>query len=210
MDELAIFREVLTTGAVGGTAAGTQVRLRETGVRAVVLVEGVSDQAAVEALAERLGRDLAAERVAVVPMGGVTNTDRFLRTLGPADGGPKVAVLCDAGEVRFVERGLELAGMGGSRPGGTGCYVCVQDLEDELLRAVGADAAQQLLDAHGDLARFRLFQRQPAQRDRTVERQLRRFLGTTSGRKAAYARRLVEHMDLDRTPAPLAQLLADV
>lgn len=40
------------------------------GLRAAVLVEGASDQAAVEALATRRGRDLAAEDVAVVAMGG--------------------------------------------------------------------------------------------------------------------------------------------
>jgi hypothetical protein len=38
--------------------------------RAVVLVEGLSDRCAVEALAERRGRDLRAERVSVVPIGG--------------------------------------------------------------------------------------------------------------------------------------------
>ena len=42
-------------------------------VRAVVLVEGVSDQAALEALARRRGRDLAAEGIEIVSMGGATN-----------------------------------------------------------------------------------------------------------------------------------------
>jgi predicted ATP-dependent endonuclease of OLD family len=36
----------------------------------VVLVEGASDRRAVETLARRRGRDLQAEGVAVVPMGG--------------------------------------------------------------------------------------------------------------------------------------------
>ena len=38
--------------------------------RAVVLVEGISDKVALEALAARRGRDLVAENVAVVPIGG--------------------------------------------------------------------------------------------------------------------------------------------
>lgn len=46
--------------------------------RTIVLVEGASDQRAVEALAARLSRDLAAERVCVVAMGGATNIDAFL------------------------------------------------------------------------------------------------------------------------------------
>ena len=39
-------------------------------LRGVVLVEGTSDRRAVETLARRRGRDLQAEGVAVVPMGG--------------------------------------------------------------------------------------------------------------------------------------------
>jgi hypothetical protein len=35
-------------------------------------------------------------------------------------------------------------------------------------------------------------------------------MGTRSGRKARYARALVEALDLDRTPAPLAGVLAHV
>ena len=60
--------------------------------RAVVLVEGVSDQLAVEALAARRGRDLAAEGVAVVPIGGAGNIRRFLDALLPrASGSPACA-----------------------------------------------------------------------------------------------------------------------
>jgi hypothetical protein len=40
--------------------------------RAVILVEGWSDKAALESLALRRGRDLAAEGIGVVPMGGIT------------------------------------------------------------------------------------------------------------------------------------------
>ena len=47
---------------------------------AVVLVEGLSDQAAVEALAERRGRDLDAEGVAVVPIGGAQAISVDLRS----------------------------------------------------------------------------------------------------------------------------------
>ena len=49
-----------------------------TSPRAVVLVEGASDRAALEVLAERRGRDLSAERVAIVAMGGATNIAHYL------------------------------------------------------------------------------------------------------------------------------------
>ncbi|MGI9016357.1 MAG: TOPRIM nucleotidyl transferase/hydrolase domain-containing protein [Euzebya sp.] len=48
------------------------------GLTAVVLVEGVSDQVAVESLAARYGRDLTSEGVQVIPMGGAMGIGRFL------------------------------------------------------------------------------------------------------------------------------------
>ncbi|WBB68102.1 TOPRIM nucleotidyl transferase/hydrolase domain-containing protein [Micromonospora sp. WMMD812] len=182
--------------------------------RTVVLVEGVSDQAAVETLAVRRGRDLAAEGVRVLPMGGVTNVGHYLDRLGPAGRGLRLAGLYDHAEEGFVRRGLERAGLGAelSRDAmaGLGFHVCVADLEDELIRAVGVDGVQEVLAAQGELRSFRLFQRQPAQQERALPAQLRRFLGTRSGRKSAYARLLVEALDLDRVPRSLDGVLAGV
>ena len=78
-----------------------------------------------------------------------------------------------------------------------GFYVCVADLEDELIRALGAAAVEQVVDAQGELGSFRTFQKQPAQQGRTVEEQLRRFMGTRSGRKVRYATLLVDALALD-------------
>jgi hypothetical protein len=49
------------------------------------LVEGWSDQAALEALARRRGRDLLAEGIVVVPIGGATNVQRFVQALVRSD-----------------------------------------------------------------------------------------------------------------------------
>jgi len=46
----------------------------------VVLVAGLSDKLAVRALAERRGRDLDADGVAILAMGGSKNIRRFLGT----------------------------------------------------------------------------------------------------------------------------------
>ncbi|NEE41510.1 ATP-dependent endonuclease, partial [Streptomyces sp. SID7982] len=46
------------------------------------------------------------------------------------------------------------------------------------------------------------------QRERPVEAQLRRFMGTIGGRKEHYARALTEALDLGRLPRPLEGLLA--
>ena len=64
-----------------------------------------------------------------------------------------------------------------------------------------------VVEEQGELASFRMFQKQPAQREKPVDQQLRRFLGTHSGRKAQYARALVEALDVDTTPPPLEALL---
>jgi len=182
--------------------------------RAVVLVEGVSDRMAVEALAERRGRDLAADGVAVVVMGGAQAVGRHLARYGPGGLDVRLAGLYDAAEEGDVRRGLERAGLGSGLTRADieslGFSVCVADLEDELIRALGVDAVEQVVAAQGELRPFRTFQQQPAQRGRTHEAQLRRFMGTRSGRKIRYARLLVDAVDLTEVPRPLDQVLAHV
>jgi hypothetical protein len=195
--------------------AAAAARARTIGaVRTAVLVEGGSDRAAVEALATRRGRDLEAERVVVVPTGGAHSIGHFLALFGPQGLDVGLAGLCDAAEEGDFRRGLERAGVGTDldRDGmeALGFFVCDADLEDELIRSLGADAVQRVIEAQGEVGPFRSFQRQPAQRDRTVEAQLRRFMGTRSGRKMLYARSLVEALDLTNVPRPLDLLLAHV
>ena len=81
-------------------------------MRAVVLVEGISDRNAVEALAQRRGRDLEAEGVSVIAMGGAQAIGRFLERYGPRGLGLRLAGLCDAGEEGDFGRALERAGVG--------------------------------------------------------------------------------------------------
>jgi OLD-like protein len=182
--------------------------------RTVVLVEGVSDRLALEALAERRGRDLEAEGVAILPMGGSGNIRRFLEAFGPRGLGLRLAGLCDAGEEDDFRRGLERAGLGTDLTRADlerlGFYVCVADLEDELIRALGATAVEQVVEAQGELGSFRTFQKQPAWQGRSTEEQLRRFLGTHSGRKIVSAPLLVDALDLTRVPRPLDRILAHV
>ena len=179
-------------------------------VRAVVLVEGVSDQRALEALAERRGRDLEAESVAIVPIGGAQAIGRFLGELT----GVRVAGLCDAGEEGDFRRALERAGLGSNltRSGmeRLGFFVCDADLEDELIRALGAERVVQVIEAEGELGPFRTFQKQPAWRGQPIEHQLRRFIGTHSGRKIRSGELLVRALDLARVPRPLDGVLGHV
>jgi hypothetical protein len=182
--------------------------------RMVVLVEGASDQVALQALAARRGRDLAAEGVGIVPMGGARSIGRFLELLGPRGLDLSLAGLCDAREEDDVRRALERAGLGANldraKMAALGFYVCVADLEDELIRRLGPAAVERVVERQGELGPFRTFQRQPAQRARTLHEQLHRFMGTASGRKLRYARLLVDALDLTSVPEPLDRLLAHV
>jgi OLD-like protein len=178
----------------------------------VVLVEGTSDQLALEALAARRGRDLHAEGISVVPMGGARNIGTYLERFGPRGLGVRLTGLCDAAEEGDFRRGLERAGLGSNltRAGmeALGFYVCDTDLEDELIRSLGAPTVERIIDAQGELGSFRTFQKQPAQQVNAVEEQLRRFMGTRGGRKARYATLLVDALDLGRVPRPLDRVLA--
>jgi hypothetical protein len=182
--------------------------------RAVVLVEGISDQVALKTLAERRGRNLDGEGVAVVPMGGAQSIGRFLNLFGPRGLDVRLAGLCDAAEEGEFQRGLERAGLGRSLTRvdleRLGFYVCVADLEDELIRALGAASVEAVVEAQGDLGSFRTLQKQPAWQGRTSEEQLRRFMGSGGRRKIRYARLLVEALEPARVPRPLDLVLAHV
>ena len=205
----------LLDGYVHGPAAATEATARALKkaacAGAVVLVEGISDQAAVETLAARHGWDLTAERVVVLPTGGAHGMTRYLTQFGPAGAGLRLAGLCDSGEENAVRRGLARAGIG--EPGTRaemerlGFYVCVEDLEDELIRAIGADQVEALIDAQGDLGSFRSLQRQPEWRGQPTPAQMRRFFGSGSRRKLRYARLLAGAVELDKLPHPLKGLL---
>ena len=202
-------RNVAAADRVAGTHPGVDEE-----PRAVVLVEGISDKNAVEALAERHGRDLDAEGVAVVPIGGAQALGRFLSTFGDESHDVRLAGLCDAGEEGDFKRALEQAGLGAdlTRAGmeALGFYVCVADLEDELIRSLGTEAVLRIVEAEGDLRAFRTLQKQPEWRGRSTEEQLRRFMGSGGRRKIRYARLLVEALDVARVPRPLERVLAHV
>ena len=206
--------------SVPGYASGTDAPLRATAAalervadaRSIVLVEGISDQIAVETLARLQARDLVKEGVVVVPIGGAQSISKFLARFGPAGAGLHLSGLCDAGEERHFRRELARAGYQQPDTRGElereGFFVCDRDLEDELIRAVGPDAIEAILAEQGDLASFRTLQKQAAWRDAGFDDQLRRFLGAGARRKLRYASLLVLALGLDRQPRPLSGVLS--
>ena len=178
-------------------------------LRSIVLVEGPSDGAALRALAARLGHDLDAAGVSIEAMGGFGNLGRFLDRYGPSGLAVRLAGLYDAPEERHFRRGLARAGFGSTLTRADleelGFYACDANLEDELTRALGPAAMEELLEAQGELSAFRTYQKQPAHREEAIETQLRGFLWN---RKLKYGVLIVDALDLDRIPRPLERVLS--
>ncbi len=133
---------------------------------------------------------------------------------GPGGARLRLAGLCGTGEEGDFRRALQRAGLGVSHTRDAmerlGFFVCVEDLEDELIRALGPAAVEQVIDDQGELELLRTFQNQPAWRGRKRDEQLRRFFGTLGGRKIRFAALLVGALDLARVPRPLERLLGYV
>ncbi|MFJ4271675.1 TOPRIM nucleotidyl transferase/hydrolase domain-containing protein [Streptomyces coelicoflavus] len=201
MTDMGAFRTAVTAWAAGGPGGPAQDLADRLLLHTAVLLEGPSDAAAVEAMAARHGRDLAAEGVCVLPMGGAMSVGRFAELLGPSALDLRLVGLCDEREQDFYVRALKRADASPQ-----GLFVCAADLEDELIRALGVSAVTELVEAEGESRRLQTFLRQPAQQGRAAHQQLRRFLGTKAGRKIRYGRVLVEALEPARTPAPLEGL----
>ncbi|MER7958387.1 TOPRIM nucleotidyl transferase/hydrolase domain-containing protein [Streptomyces sp. NPDC096030] len=202
MADMWAFRDAVGDWAAGGPGGPARELAAHLGLRTAVLLEGPSDLAAVETLAARRGRDLAAEGVCVVSMGGAMNVGRYAGLLGPPGLGLRLAGLCDEREAPYYDRGLERAGAPRD-----GVFVCVADLEDEFIRTLGTERVEEIVRAEDDdLRAWQTFLRQPAQHGRTRHQQLRRFLGTKKGRKIRYGHLLVDALAPDKVPAPLDDL----
>ena len=84
-------RRRLAREALDGYASGPDAPIEATATaltkaesaRSVVLVEGISDQIALETLASRRGQDLGAEGIVIVPIGGAQAVTRYLVRFGP-------------------------------------------------------------------------------------------------------------------------------
>jgi hypothetical protein len=182
-----------------------------TPVRTLVLIEGDSDAGAVRALAGLLGCDLDLHRIQIRSADGVTNFSKLLVQFVHAHPGAAFCGMYDVAEEWHVRRALARAAIPVAADESLesfGFFACVADLEDELIRALGAEAVEQVLETQGELMSFRRFQAMPQQRGKPVQQQLRRFLGTRATRKIRCAQRLVEALGLARLPRPLVQLAA--
>jgi hypothetical protein len=181
----------------------------DSAVRAVVFVEGTSDQHALETLAARMRCDLERAGVAVLDMGGATNIWRYLELYRTQRPDVSVGGLCDANQEQAFRRALAQFGFGSNMSRhemeAVGFFVCDADLEDELIRSLGVDRVLKIIEDERELQSFRTYQKQPAHSARTLEQQVHGFMWN---RKFRYAQLFVEALDLNRVPHPLAGVLA--
>ena len=209
----------LANEALDGYANGPDAPIQATATamakaesaRSVVLVEGISDQMALETLASVDGRDLEDEGIVIVPIGGAQAASRYLLQFGPRGRDVCLAGLCDVGEESFFRRGLAAAGLcsPAKRTGmeELGFFACVKDLEDELIRASGRSGIETVLDSQGDLGSFRTLQKQSQWRDQPFDAQMHRWLRAGARRNLRYARLLVLSIPRHQIPRPLAAVL---
>ena len=179
-------------------------------MRTIVLVEGVTDELALRLAAVRMGRNLEAEAVSVIPINGAHAIGRILQQLAADQPDAKLAGLYDAGEEQVIRAALERAGLGS--PGRTrlesaGFFACTADLEEELIRAAGETMLSTLIEREGDAQAWHTFQRQQAWQGRPMDQQFRRFIRSISERNSRYIRAIVETIDPSRLPRPLRLLL---
>ena len=88
----------------------------------------------------------------------MTAARAFLQLYGPTGFKLNVAGLYDENEERVLLGALEHVGFGANLTRQTvqqlGVFVCVKDLEEEMVRALGTHATEQIIDRNGDLAAF--------------------------------------------------------
>lgn len=215
-------RDKLARRALAGYVHGPNAPIQATAIalkkaersQAVILVEGISDQIAIETLAIRRGRDLDAEGIAVLPVGGAQAITRYAQEFGPAGQQLGLAGFFDVDAAETIRRGLTRAGVGDPQAttdlARLGFHICVKDLEDELIRAVGTENVEAVVETQGEIGAFRTLQKQPEWRERPTHDQLHRFLRSKARRNLRYARLLVETVESSRVPRPLDAALAHV
>ena len=152
-----------------------------------------------ETLAARAGRDLEAEGVSIVPMGGATNIREFVDRFGPQGSISELAGLCDEREQHLFRAALEHV------------FVCVADLEDELIRALGTARRRSTSSTRkASSRRSGSCRSNPTNEAGTSTSSCGDSWAPVPGRKLHYARVLVEALDLGSVPRPLEDLLAYV
>lgn len=198
-----------TAPELAGYESGEDAHLRATDAamlaaedaRTVVLVEGISDQIAVDAMLARSGRDAAAEQIVVIPIGGAQAVAKYVSEFATSDD-VTIVGLCDEAEAGFFAEAF-------AAPIGS-YFVCAPDLEAELIRSFEPAELEAIIEAHGELKSLRTMQKQAAWRDQPFDQQVHRWIRARAVRSSRYSAILIEAAAEDRLPRPLRDLVARI
>jgi len=175
--------------------------------RKVVLVEGYSDRVALLHLATRLKRDLDAEGITIIAMDGGSGLGTYLRLFGSTGLKLHVTGMCDEDKEAQWLSELQKAGFSitdRASMQAAGFVVCVKDLEQEFVKALGLAGAQSVIANEGKAGAFAAFQKQPAHGVVPLDEQLRRYFQKD---KIRWAVPLMEAINLKAIPRPLNELV---
>ena len=197
--------------ALDGYESGEDAHLRATAAalqaaaaaQTVVLVEGISDQIAVDTMLARSGRDAAEEQIVVVPIGGAQAISEFVSrfaTRAEVD----IVGLCDEAEAGFFADAFAAVG------GADDYAVCAPDLEAELIACFEPAELEAIIEAHGELRSLRTLQKQAAWRGRPFDDQVHRWMRAKAVRSSRYAKILVEAARPEALPKPLVHLMTRI
>lgn len=179
--------------------------------RKALLVEGISDQYAIDALAARRGKNRDAAGVSIVVMAGAGGIRTYLSLLGPKGLGVELAGLCDVSDEARWSKALGDHGFGKpldrAAMAKVGFFVCDKDLENVLITTLGTDQTLQVIAAQGDKAAFEAFSKEPAHSGKSLHEQLHDFI---HARNVIYAALLVDALDLANVPPPLEGVVDEI
>lgn len=177
----------------------------------VILVEGISDYFVVRLLAHQAARSLDGEGVTVLSMEGAGMLRTYVALLGPHGFQLRLAGLCDVDAEASWLATLQDAGVpvhDRASMESNGFFVCDQDLEDELVRAIGDAETQSVIAAEGEAAAFAAFAAQQGNVGLSVTEQLVRFLRRSKPKWSPLLAERAAH--LGNVPAVLTRLLSNV
>jgi AAA domain, putative AbiEii toxin, Type IV TA system len=178
--------------------------------RHVVLVEGITDYQAVRLIATKLGRNLDAEGVAVLPLDGGGTLKVYLELLGPDGLDLDLAGLCDADYEQDWRSKLAGAGLTVTtrqEMEAAGFFVADRDLEDELVAALGTTNTQVVISNDGAAGDFQQFANSAGQQGEPLAEQLRAFV---QKKKTRWTPQLAAAIAPASIPPSIAALLAHV
>lgn len=119
----------------------------------VVIVEGISDRLILERLADLTGRNLDRLGVSIIEAGGYGDMGSLDKLFGENGFNVPISILIDADAENTVAKQL---GVPSSELSHRSVWVSRNDLEDEYVRALGADTVWEALQSSGRFSRNEL------------------------------------------------------